>query len=54
MPSTLRKLSLAIRAATDQRVGAPVPVTRGDDISPTVGHTVIVYEGKSVRRYNVK
>ena len=51
MSSILRKLSLAIRAATDQRVEAPVPVTRSDDI---VGHTVMIYEGKSVRRYNFK
>ena len=54
MSSILRKLSLAIRAATDQRVGAPVPVTRGDDISPTVGHTVIIYEGKKHTEFHVK
>src|SRR6516162_1489088 len=39
LASQMGKLSLAIRAATDQRVEAPVPVTRSDDI---VGHTVMI------------
>ena len=54
MSSTLRKLSLEIPAATDQRVGAPVPVTCGDEISPTVGRTVIFYEGKKHTEFHVK
>jgi pilus assembly protein CpaB len=52
--SQMGKLSLAIRSATDQRVEAPVPVTRGDDISPAEGHLVVIYEGNKRREVHVK